>query len=203
MCAFVRSGRDVLAASHSLHSHSSFLPPQSSLSRHCFYSSSSTARPTQPHPTLSSTVPLLRFSTSPLPMVTHLLSACLSADVLNSTRSASGVRHCQVGDSVGVGLRSLPIRVRAWLMRVSQMFEQARINASTAAGARASREDGISGLRYALFVASRQIIDVQADRNEPSTVLLVQGSFVTILGMCLNLVRRCRTRFASSAPRGM
>ena len=50
---------------------------------------------------------------------------------------------------------------------------------------RASREDGISGLRYALLVASRQIIDAQAGRNEPSTVLLVKGSLVTIFCMCL------------------
>jgi len=71
-------------------------------------------------------------------------------------------------------------------MRVSQMFEQYPINAIEAAGARASREDCISGLRYALFVASRQIIDAQAGRNEPSTVLLVKGSLATILGMCLS-----------------
>jgi len=41
-------------------------------------------------------------------------------------------------------------------------------------------------LKYALSVISRQIIDAQAGRNEPSTVLLVKGSLVTILGMCLS-----------------
>jgi len=71
-------------------------------------------------------------------------------------------------------------------MKASQMFEQDQINASAAAGARASRDDCISGLRYALLMASRQIIDAQAGRNEPSTVLLVKGSLVTILGMCLS-----------------
>jgi len=107
-CVLVRSGRVALASAHSLRSHFSYCPPQPSLSRHCFYSSSSTARPTQPRPTLSSTVPPLRFSTSSSPMVTHLLSACLSAGALKLTRSASGVGHCQVGDRVGVGLHSLP-----------------------------------------------------------------------------------------------
>ena len=107
-CVLVRSGRVAPAGAHPLRSRFSYCPPQPSLSRHCFYSSTSTARPIQPHPTLSSTVPPLRFSTSPPPMVTHMSSVCLSASVLKLTRSASGVGHSQVGDRVDVGLHSLP-----------------------------------------------------------------------------------------------
>jgi len=96
-------------------------------------------------------------------MVTHMSSAFISAGVLKLTRSASGVGQCQVGDRVGVGLDSLPNHVRAWLMRVSQMFEQDRINASAAAGVRTSIT--IIAIGYAL--GSRNLISGYLGFLEP------------------------------------
>ena len=49
-CVLVRSGPIALAGAHPLRSRFSYCHPQPPLSRHCFYSSSSTARPTQHHP---------------------------------------------------------------------------------------------------------------------------------------------------------
>jgi len=74
------------------------------------------------------------------------------------------------------------------------MFKQGRIDDGAVAGARLHLDAKTSmSLRYVLLAASRLIVDPQAGRNEPPTVLLNKGSLVTIFDMCLNPSTAART----------
>ena len=87
-------------------------------------------------------------------------------------------------------------------MRVLQIFEQDRIDTGAVSGVRAYLDNKASmSLWYVLSATSRLIIDAEAGRNEPATVLLVNVPLVTVFAMCINTGEEtCATRWQALNP---
>ena len=136
----VRLGSDFLASAHCLRfvPHSALLNPRSPV----IASTAPRPRLVQPNPIPPDHQPPLPLSTLPPPMITHASSGV----PLSRRAQTGGIDECSVTLSswrphwLGSSLSSY--RVRAWLIRVPQIFD-----AGALAGMRTSRRDGISGLR--------------------------------------------------------
>jgi len=87
-------------------------------------------------------------------------------------------------------------------MRVLHIVEQDRIDAGAVSGVHAHLYSKASmSLWYVLLAASRLIIDAEAGRNEPATVLLVNGPLVTAFAMFINTREEtCATSWQASNP---